>query len=112
MVITITNTLAHRIIQLGNDSGKSLTWKHAMTQASKEINLQAQMKAGIVTFTFQSKKGERTATGTQSLDLIPSQHHPKDRGGNAKTVTFWDLEVEGDFKWRSFSAGTLLNIAS
>jgi len=68
--------------------------------------LQTAMSTGIVTITFRKLSGELTTRqATRSLDLIPSEHHPRN-GSRAYTpdlflLPFYSLTDGG---WRSLTA--------
>lgn len=84
----------------------------------KKEELLSKLQTGSVTVKFTKVDGtERTMVCTKSLELIPTEAHPKsekpvklDENGNpiqTDLVTVYDLEVNG---WRSFQFNRVVEV--
>ena len=78
------------------------TFSAALRKAWRIYRLLKAMKAGVVSFTYRKKNGERRA----AKGMFPS--NPELKGGrafNASAVTYFDLDANG---WRSFCPQNLI----
>lgn len=85
----------------------------AGAKAAMIAELKKRMQTSVVEFYFVKKStGElRRAFGTTMPSLAAS--HINGQGINrdsVKTVAFWDVEAEGENKWRSFRFETIVKV--
>lgn len=77
----------------------------------KKSELLSKLKSQKITVKFTKLDGsERTMVCTQSLEMIPTEQHPKGiRKTQTEAIAVYDLEAKG---WRSFNFGKLLSVES
>ncbi len=85
----------------------------AGAKAAMIAELKKRMQTSIVEFYFIKKStGELTRRfGTTMLSLV--SNHINGRGidrDSVNTVAFWDVEAEGENKWRSFRYESLVKV--
>lgn len=73
----------------------------------QELQFVMKMFGGSVHFAYRKNNGElRIAYGTQALELIPEESHPKGTGtGPVHYSVYWDLNSKG---WRAFALSQLV----
>jgi len=87
-----------------------LTWRQAFHHAVKALTMKESLSNGIVNFSFKkvSDGSIRAAKGTRSLEVIPTELHPKGTSTKPETtnvVTYFDIDSNG---WRSFDISNLI----
>lgn len=109
-IVTMTSKDAHRAMVIASRTGNAFI---AGMQMARVSELKQRMQKEVVGFTFLKADG-RTIThryGTTMPAL--AQRHINGRGisGDARNVVvFWDIEAEGENKWRSFRVEKLISI--
>ncbi len=112
--ILVTTKEAQRALVIAKRTNASTPAEFiiAGAKAAMVAELKKRMQTGIVEFYFRKRSGEiRRSLGT-TMGRIASLHtngHGISRD-SVNTVAFWDVEAEGENKWRSFRYETLIKV--
>lgn len=109
-IVTMTSKDARRAMVIASRTGNAFV---AGMQTSRVAELKRRMQTGVVGFTFLKADNKTIAHryGTTMASL--AKRHINGRGicGDARNVVvFWDVEAEGENKWRSFRVEKLISI--
>ena len=107
-IIALNGLDAHRALVIINRTQNAFA--AGMLTASIHT-LKAEMAKRIVKITFMKKDGTITTRFATTLPAM-TQGHINGRGLSAdarNVVVFWDIEAEGENKWRSFRYEKLIS---
>jgi len=104
-----TNQTRSRVLTLDWTLRKrGLSFSEAQKKAWKVIRLKAQLRGGVVSFTYTKKDGTtRKATGTTSNRFF-SYQRKTNRATPSHLVTYFDLDKNN---FRAFNAANLQDVA-
>ncbi len=113
-IIVASNKEVQRAVVIAHRTNASTPAEFiiAGAKAAMVAELKKRMQSGIVEFYFVKRSGElRRALGT-TMGRV-AYLHTNGRGisrDSVNTVAFWDVEAEGENKWRSFRYETLVKV--
>lgn len=109
-IVTMTSRDARRAMVIASRTGNEFI---AGMQMARVSELKQRMQTGVVGFTFL-KADNKTIThryGTTMPALAKNHINGRGISGESRNVVvFWDVEAEGDNKWRSFRVEKLISI--